>query len=80
MYPGPQYPPHYPNAMQVSSVDNTLRRQPGNITDDQRHAHMVAPPMKTSVICQTPMPGLPRYSLCPVLTQLAHTGHFAQSI
>ncbi|CAB3988019.1 Hypothetical predicted protein [Paramuricea clavata] len=59
MYPGPQYPPHYPNAMQVSSVDNTLRRQPGNITDDQRHAHMVAPPMKTSVICQTPMPGLP---------------------
>ncbi|XP_028405937.1 protein pangolin, isoforms A/H/I/S-like isoform X2 [Dendronephthya gigantea] len=58
-YQGPLYPPHYPNAMPVSSVETSLRRPPGNITDEQRHGHMVAPPMKTSVICQTPMPGLP---------------------
>lgn len=58
MYPGPQYhPPHYPNGIPVSSVDASLHRPPGIITDEQRHAHMVAPPMKTSVICQTPMAG-----------------------
>ena len=64
MYGSPQYTPHYPNSMPVSSVDTSILRPPGNITDDQRHGHMVAPPMNTSVICHTSITGLPnRYGI-----------------
>jgi hypothetical protein len=61
--------------MPVSSVDSSLRRAGGNITDEQRHGHMVAPPMKTSVICQTPMPGMiNRYDSLPVSMLLSYLG------